>query len=758
MPGGSKENSQNGVASTPIETRRTKRKANELRKPPAGTATKRHAVAANSQTAAASRKRQVVAKKTLSAAQQSSRSTPAKTPVGTPKGKVATKPKKISSSCNIATKSAERDTEQQKDVISMLQHPEVVGHLVSAVSAQFRGVDGSQRTDGDDGQSDVDQYSPTEKRRGHGSRRDIGRRVSANQSSRHTSSMTVEREDTEEREQEPDVPGEVDYEGQNQQDEEDEEQEEDEDPSAHGPEKEDDDDDADHEDLLCQQVGSTNYNRGESDGEMDVSFHNTAATDDDDDETSAANVGDVPMGTQKENVNSQPNSDDRPNVLGAPANDKDMDLSMLNSKDGLDGSVLLTVVQSLKKAIFTEVHSSLGEIMNEIRSDRDNNKKLREHISELTSIVSTTASAIFIKHAATTPRAKEIQHKLCLVPAFFSDNIMLKILPRVVMGFFFNNIVSGSPYSIIEMKGVEFWNILFFSKKPKEKKKEKYSSEVGQFYSKFRYSLLSTSVLAMQDNCFQTFRPEGNENGALQGLHASESAETSTVGPSLAAMKQPHYLKPGYILETHLVSAANKQEMWPRNDLADESNGSPDSQPCGENESTDMLDSSQSSGKPKRSGSITKDEIATEAASMVYRIITSVLYRARNASKTQLFHDIGYLFTGWKQHTAPVSQNHLKIYWEKQKSLEIDYIEDLPRTKLVHPNERHLHMNTDRDKIDLDNVTHLETLICNHPELSLIIEHAVMVNGSERRLRCRINLVEVVCRFLASYCTLQSAA
>lgn len=143
---------------------------------------------------------------------------------------------------------------------------------------------------------------------------------------------------------------------------------------------------------------------------------------------------------------------------------------------------------------------------------------------------------------------------------------------------------------------------------------------------------------------------------------------------------------------------------------------------------------------------------------MVYRIITAILTRSRTASKTQLFHDVTYIFTGWVQHEVPTNQRSLSIKWEKAMTHDMAFIEDLPRTSLINPNDRQLDSSHEFEKINLDNRVHLETLISQHPELSLVIEHDVMVDGTSRRLRYAVNLIEVVCRSMASYVTLDSAA
>lgn len=435
---------------------------------------------------------------------------------------------------------------------------------------------------------------------------------------------------------------------------------------------------------------------------------------------------------------------------------------VLAANSAIDETVVVHVINSLKKSLMTDLQSSFHQVLGEIRTDRDSINKLRDHVSELTSIVTTTATAIFIKHTASQPRGKAIQRKLCLLPAFFNDHFMLMVTPRVVAGFFVNNLASGSTYSAIEDKGVEYISLMYFSMQPNDTQKEKFGSHVGKVYSKFRYSLLTTSVLAMQENSFDTFQRDLTQSDVTGPSPAVDAQESSTVAPSMSTMRQPFYLKAGYITGDHCVLATDKKENRGFSETEDDEHSSGDFPPQAraDNESTDMIESSQSSGKAKvsRSGPITRDEIATEAASMVYRIGTSFLYRARQSSKLQLFHDVTYLFTGWGQHDVTIDQRSLSLNWEKEKTTEIAYVDDLPRTKLVRPTERRSGDGEDLDKIDTDNIVHFETLISQHPELSLIIEHNVMVEQRTCLLRYRINLIEVACRLLASYVTLDSVA
>ena len=148
----------------------------------------------------------------------------------------------------------------------------------------------------------------------------------------------------------------------------------------------------------------------------------------------------------------------------------------------------------------------------------------------------------------------------------------------------------------------------------------------------------------MQRNSFQTFRVENKRFLEPEDVIGREAC--STVGASVSAMSQTFWLKPGYILENHCKTGANKQEKRSSPDACDESQTTGDtaSQQTADNDSLDVHDSIQSSGRQKVSKNcpLTHDEIAAEAATMVYRIFTSILNRSRVASKIQIFNDLLY--------------------------------------------------------------------------------------------------------------------
>ena len=96
--------------------------------------------------------------------------------------------------------------------------------------------------------------------------------------------------------------------------------------------------------------------------------------------------------------------------------------------------------------------------------------------------------------------------------------------------------------------------------------------------------------------------------------------------------------------------------------------------------------------------------------------------------------------------------------WESTHSNDIDYTDELPRTKIIRPHDLHLAMGQEVEQADLDNITHLESLISKHSELSLLIEHYLLVNGKVNYLHHRVNLIKVACRQLAAYVAFESAA
>ena len=87
-----------------------------------------------------------------------------------------------------------------------------------------------------------------------------------------------------------------------------------------------------------------------------------------------------------------------------------------------------------------------------------------------------------------------------------------------MIGFFVNKIDAGPTLRIVEKLGAKFISVMFYSKQTKEKQKEKFCSDIGTTHSKFRYSLLITSILETQDNSFNTFKKTGGQPGDIEIL------------------------------------------------------------------------------------------------------------------------------------------------------------------------------------------------------------------------------------------------
>ena len=171
----------------------------------------------------------------------------------------------------------------------------------------------------------------------------------------------------------------------------------------------------------------------------------------------------------------------------------------------------------------------------------------------------------------------------------------------------------------------------------------------------------------MQNNSFNTFSKSNDLLGDAPENENGLEDHTSNLVPSSSAMVQPFWLKPGYISGDHCLSASKKLEKRKGSDVDDDSQSNCDlSQTNDDTESTEVPDSTNSSGKKvSRSGPLTREEIATEAACMLYRKFTPLLNRCRAASRVQLFHDVMYIFTNWSLHNASVDQRTLQVAWEQ---------------------------------------------------------------------------------------------
>lgn len=424
----------------------------------------------------------------------------------------------------------------------------------------------------------------------------------------------------------------------------------------------------------------------------------------------------------------------------------------------VDESTVAHILDAVKQCVKENIEKAVSDITGNLRKDLDEVAKVRDHISELSNAVTTTASAMFIKQNTAVPRLKEIHRTICVLPALFSDSFVLNIMAHCILGIAKSSIGAQRTMFALQQFGSELFAMLFFARQPKETRKEKFSSDTGKKFSKFRNGVMLSAFLAMQTNRFGTFCNGAEETLVASSVEASatdqETADYGNPSEAIYAVQQPFWLKPRFVRTEHCLAAAKKYEKRGANgqDNVESSNSVCD------NESVDASDSNVSATrqKPCRSGPITSDEIALEASCLVYKIITTILYRSRKTSKMALFQGVLYLFSTWDQFDAPVSQMSLKLRWRKQTFPAIDYLRDLPMTEAIHANERLRPKPLSTQQIDMKNMWILEKFISEHPEFSLIVQHDVVVDGERRPLTYQINLIEVATKFFASFISIEA--
>ena len=76
----------------------------------------------------------------------------------------------------------------------------------------------------------------------------------------------------------------------------------------------------------------------------------------------------------------------------------------------VDDSAVLTIVQGLKRFITDQLDLSFNKLRDEVRSNKDDMRKIREYVTQATSTIIATASSLLIKQQSASSRTKEI-HK-----------------------------------------------------------------------------------------------------------------------------------------------------------------------------------------------------------------------------------------------------------------------------------------------------------------------------------------------------------
>lgn len=483
-----------------------------------------------------------------------------------------------------------------------------------------------------------------------------------------------------------------------------------------------------------------------------------------------------PMAESRTPVNSS--GQDRPfrAVRSTNVNDGEEPVVRRHDPISVDESVLVNVMKYFK-ADFTDIlKQSVYDLSGKIDQQNRTIDKLKAELNELSSTLTMTASILFNKQFGVAPKSKHLQKKLCTLPALFNERLITVVMSRCYLGFYNQEIkkkydsCTNVTITDVEDLGRILLSLLFFSKMPNERKREKYASQLGQLYSKLRHGVLLSAIMAMQDNAFDTFLTPA-EREAIGAVEVVQQENNETSGSKCdnrhqtwlngAKITHPDWLAPKYICREHCDEAAARLEHRSIDDKDDSGQTNTMSEDGILNSSVcdDRLKKPGSSGyKPRQSkvGEITRHEVACEAAGMVYRIITNILHRCRDAGKVQMFHDLLYLFTGWGTASNSVDQKSLKMRWKSAGTINIDYVRNVKLMKEVKTQDKYKFCDHEFESTNKENNDTLRQFMFEHPELCLLAEHDVKVGGRTRRLRYRIYIIEVICKLLSAFSSIDS--
>lgn len=486
--------------------------------------------------------------------------------------------------------------------------------------------------------------------------------------------------------------------------------------------------------------------------------------------TSLRQEGNLPVQTQSALPENVPQSKDTQSVLPVSrARQQDGSVLDVDAEDrastannqgvDLDSSVLLHIIRSHKAELMDFLKDAINELKEEIRKPSHKLNTLNEEVVELGGIVVTAANAMVGKQGNHSVKPKEVQRALCIVPAIFTEKVICTVMAKVLISFCENEI-EKQEVSRKEKVGFNLLEVMFFSKLRTEKKREKFATELGKKYSAFRHGVLLSCIMAMQDNAFATFITKRERDTEKIISVEPEVSRQSSLFSSKAV--RPAWLEPDYINQLHCETAAARAERRgtdePGNDRVDtessltrefsqNSNLTEERNPRS-NEGAAFRGKSH---KNRQNTHNIKDIIAVEAAGLVYKAITNVLHKARDATKIQLFHEGLYVFTGWSQYSSKVQQSSLKLSWLEDQAHVISRINHFPSMTELHVLEKYNYCRLKADNVNETNMKNLRTFLKEHPEMFLVVEHDVVVSGKTRNLRYYVNVIEVVAKLLASF-------
>ena len=441
-----------------------------------------------------------------------------------------------------------------------------------------------------------------------------------------------------------------------------------------------------------------------------------------------------------------------------------------------DDSVLLNAIRATKTDIVTSVKAELRSVMNEMKRDKDTIKHLDEEIKGLSELVSIMANILFHRQLSSGngKHRKEVDRALSTLPAYFNERLMSAVLTKCFICHCRGLMKEArqSQFAGEGHMGNLFLSIMNFAIQPSDTKRLKFESLVGRRYCVFRHGVLMSAVLALQQNSFGTFLSEREQVvvSTLTSENVAEGASTDHDRKSILLAqkaKQPRWLKTGFITASHCEDAAIKLESRRKDEPSSQrtsvqnANSSTTTTTTNVSEEQEqrgqrVTQSGSKRGKSKKGTKTLRNVIATEATEQVYKIITSHLHKARDCYKLQLFHDLSYVFIGWSEHQKVIDQGSLRLNWMQDESEYADYSRNIPLMETVRMQDRYNEESMETEDIHIANMKKITNFIDEHPEMTLVITHDVVVDGSIRKLRYFTSVIEVVCRFIGAFCSLDS--
>lgn len=454
-------------------------------------------------------------------------------------------------------------------------------------------------------------------------------------------------------------------------------------------------------------------------------------------------------------------------------NDVSVDMGI---HDLVNESVVLCAVKSSNKQVAATVKDYMVDIVGEMKGDKETIKQLKESVTELNTTVATLVRMLFNRQNTTNARqVTEVERELIVLPELFNE----KLLSAVMMKCFIihcRKIITASGMTNVVKTGSTFISLVNFSIRPSDSRREKFQSVLGKSFSTLRNGVLLSAILALQTNAFNTFLTDREvelskamdiqECGRLQsGRPKGRDSELHIESRLLRSkIPKPRWLRPGYICTTHCEEAAMKAESrkWDEATAArTDADSSEMSVRSLENGDHAMSTSSRrtgtsTKGRSRKKGTDLRREIGVEAATQVYRLITSHLHKGRDAYKLQLFHDVMYVFSVWAHHQNRIKQNTLRIQWMENSCSSFDYLMEIPQMVEVKVQDKFHGESIESEDVAASNMKNVSQFIKEHPEMTLIITHDVRVDGKITSLRFFVSVIEVAAKLVAAFCTVDS--